>query len=186
MLKGKRTGFLLLILLFSVCCHCPSQASIQQDSVTYNGHSYAVLAGYGAPTFYQAYEDCKNAGGHLVTISSAREEKVVRNLAKNGGANWYWIGLAKTGNTWSWVDGSKVKYTYWANNAPATKKNYAFMYGKSYRDSKKVKKAVGRWDSMSAYDPLFTSEEFYNENNGRILCEWDYVAGEAEPAITYP
>uniref|UniRef100_A0A914CGQ7 C-type lectin domain-containing protein n=1 Tax=Acrobeloides nanus TaxID=290746 RepID=A0A914CGQ7_9BILA len=66
---------------------------------------------------------CQNLGGDLVTIHSFEENTIVAGLIMQltkyvdfEAYNDIYIGLYKQpNNTWAWIDGSPVNFTYWGN-----------------------------------------------------------------------
>ena len=72
----KRIISLMLAVLLTMLC-----ASAYADAkVTWNGHTYQVCMDSG--TWKEANQKCAKAGGHLVTITSAEEQKYVQKLIK--------------------------------------------------------------------------------------------------------
>ena len=180
-MKKKQVFILSVVfMILSVLFVSTPYAAIQSDAVQYKGHSYAVVGteknSYERPTsFHEAKLECESLGGHLVTISSLKEEQVVYDIAKRAGANWYWIGLEKKDNNWSWIDSSSYSFKYWAKDAPSKKGRYGFIYGKKHTTKDKIKKVAGRWDSMNPYEPVHTEDDFYSVQYGGYICEWDYL-----------
>lgn len=88
----------------------------------YNGHLYALydnLTNYG-----QAQELCKNMGGHLATITSAEENKVVASLIDNSERE-YWLGANDVAleDTWVWDTGEPFTYENWNKDDKYTEPN---------------------------------------------------------------
>ncbi|KAK6027269.1 lectin C-type domain protein, partial [Ostertagia ostertagi] len=70
-------------------------------------------------TFYDAEKICIGKGGHLASIHSDDENKLVYGLAKTNA----WIGLrlaAPKSSLWIWTDGSPVDFLKWAPEEPHT------------------------------------------------------------------
>ncbi|XP_046551546.1 uncharacterized protein LOC124261281 [Haliotis rubra] len=67
-------------------------------------------------TFKQAEDVCVGYGGHLVSIHSKTENDQVNQLCRKAGGS-CWIGLSLD-NSWSWTDGSVVKYWYFHTGEP--------------------------------------------------------------------
>lgn len=124
---------------------------------TYNGHIYALydnLTNYG-----QAQELCRKMGGHLATITSAEENKVVSGLISNPDLE-YWLGANDTAleGAWVWETGEPFSYSKWhkddENQEP---NNYDGLehYLTLYKD--------GTWN-----DARYNAH-FYDNGNGFIL-----------------
>ena len=88
---------------------------------TNNGHVYAA---FEEPeyTWRQADEFCREMGGHLVTLTTENEQKLIEKLIIDGTKGSYWIGGAKDDNgTFRWIDNNNPVaegYTNWDVNQP--------------------------------------------------------------------
>lgn len=137
--------------------------SIPKGAKEYNGHSYYVYS--GAYTWKKAKSLCEEKGGHLVVITSKKENNFVAGLIKNKDVGFCWLGASdekKEGN-WIWVDGTKMKYSSWAKNQPDNlkgKEDYASSSAKAtkWNDYKNAKS---------------------NEIRGYV-CEWDITKAEVK------
>ena len=87
-------------------------------SVTSNGHVYEVYKEY--LSWNEAKKVCESKGGHLVTITSAEENDLVKNLIKWGSQNDYWIGAycTKDNMRMRWVTNEAWTYSNWNKNEP--------------------------------------------------------------------
>lgn len=141
-----------------------------KNVLRYNGHSYIRYD--SAIDWTTASIICKSAGGHLLTITTAGEQKFVTDtLLKNCKKNLYWIGLALDiyGN-WKWVTGNKLKYSNWAYKEPNSdfggRENVVQIYGRDYDGFYK-----GEWN-----DSLITggTMNFWLKRNTGYICEWDW------------
>ncbi|GAA6220542.1 early activation antigen CD69-like isoform X3 [Lates japonicus] len=61
----------------------------------------------------QSQRNCTARGGSLAIITS---QKVQNFLSKEGNLK-YWIGLRRKGDTWTWVNNTAIRDSYWADNA---------------------------------------------------------------------
>jgi hypothetical protein len=122
-MKKKTTMILTLVLfVFSLCFTVPAQAAtsvIPSDAKYFssNGHYYKVY--HLTKTWQQAKAYCESLGGHLATITSAKEQAFIKNIGCKKRYN-YWLGAtdeAKEG-TWKWVTGEKWSYQAWGSNQP--------------------------------------------------------------------
>ena len=93
--------FLVIATLTGIC-----MTAFADSRVTWNGHAYQVFIDRG--TWKEANAKCKKAGGHLVTITSAAEQKFVYRQIKKHKGDVFWLGLKKSGDEWVWVTGEDV------------------------------------------------------------------------------
>ena len=97
-----------------VVCSQHGQGVLQSE----DHHCYA---GYNQADFTGAQQDCVKRGGHLATITSAAENKVVRPLVSNS----KWLGANEdvpvtspgTGN-YAWLTGEPFDYSNWGPQEP--------------------------------------------------------------------
>ncbi len=68
-------------------------------------------------TWKAAKADAERRGGHLVTITSEREQALVLSRSPNAS---YWVGGTDevTEGSWKWITGEPFTYTNWAVNEP--------------------------------------------------------------------
>ncbi|GAH81638.1 unnamed protein product, partial [marine sediment metagenome] len=80
--------------------------------VEFGGHRYGLYK--QKMTWHEAKRFCEEQGGHLVTITSKRENQLVVKLARKAHRN-VWIGLTdeREEGRWEWVTGEKVTFTQW-------------------------------------------------------------------------
>ena len=129
-----------------------------------------------AMTWEQAKAFCEKQGGHLVTITSETEQKIVESVVRaEGQKNNYWIGANREGNgAYTWVTGEASKYENWAlgepNNFNSHDEKYVHIIGKDYSQYK----YRGVWnDSMN--DGASYAGDFYALEHFGFICEWDKV-----------
>lgn len=143
------------------------ESDIPADAVSWNGHHYYYYD--TSCSWEEAEVYCESVGGHLVTITSAEEQKFVYNYAVSvNGAKRIFIGLsdADEEGDWSeWVNGEAVSYTNWGTGQPddnvnsADVQNYGTIYTQ-YENGENYEIQPGQWDDIN------TSCTF--------ICEWDY------------
>lgn len=116
---------------------------------------------------------CERAGGHLVTIGSAAEQKFIEGLLKSQGQrNSYWIGGTKSmSGTVKWIDGTPFKYTNWAKGQPDNVMEKALMIYKNTNPNAPAH-VLGTWNDLSS-SGTFSTEAFFGLNNFGLICEWD-------------
>ena len=74
-----------------------------------NGHKYQRFD--DGMKWEEAKAYCESLGGHLVTITSKEEEKLIESMIDNGTKITYHIGLTDDGNNnYSWITGEPLVY----------------------------------------------------------------------------
>ena len=99
-------------------CEWGTVQYVPVSTVIWKGNTYAV---YDIPINWNgAKAYCESIGGHLVTITSAAENKTVTDLIYNGKLRNYFIGgkETETEGVWQWITGEKWAYTNWGNGEP--------------------------------------------------------------------
>lgn len=87
-------------------------------TVVSKGHIYEL---YDKPTSWETAKlVCENKGGHLATITSSEEEKVIESLIRYGKRTFYNVGATNLENVneWKWITGESMSYTNWAIGEP--------------------------------------------------------------------
>ena len=90
-------------------------------SGNFNGHGYELI-----PTltpWHIAKKKANDAGGYLVAVTSAEENKFIIELTKKatkGESCDTWLGLSdeKNERDWKWVNGEKYSFSNWQPNQP--------------------------------------------------------------------
>lgn len=86
--------------------------------IEYQGHTYArydnILSWTQAETF------CQKAGGHLATVTSRRENQVIRALLEEAPMGEYFLGGTDSvfEGDWNWSDGDPFSYNGWDSGQP--------------------------------------------------------------------
>ena len=81
-------------------------------------------------TFADAQANCKLKQANLVTVNDIYEQNFLNTFMGSSGG---WNGLNSlngTNNTFGWISGDKVNFTYWMKDHPNTKYHCAHMYKK--------------------------------------------------------
>lgn len=157
----KRFVLLFMIIMsFAVCSSVAGETIMQSKAKKYNGHKYLVVE--EKCTWSEAKDKCKAAGGHLVTITSADEQKFVEQLIK--GKVHFWIGMYRgADNEFFWITDEKVEYSNWGRGEP--------------NNTRGIENAVG----------LRPDWNDYNENDGAsmsgFVCEWDDISVDVDSVI---
>ena len=123
--------------------------------------SYYARYDFGNYNWDEAEEVCRSLGGHLVSITSLKEQKLVKKLLKDAPLLKYWIGATNVNQEgpWTWVTGEKMRYQNWAPNQPDNcdqMEHYAVIHTRWY---------VHTWDDRP-------NEHDYNG----FICEWESAA----------
>ena len=143
---------------------CELEYDITQPkaTVSYNGNTYSV---YDTSVSWKfAKQLAQELGGHLVTITSEEENKVVTNLIQGNKKMLYWLGATDEGNEnqWNWVTNESFDYTNWdAGNEPTR------QWGEDYlaicAESTSPVKSPGEWlDVKNMASGDFNSNYYIN------------------------
>lgn len=134
MRKSKKgLVFLMLALMLSACILPATTAraarTIPTGAKQYRGHFYY---GYNdASSWEDAKAKCESYGGHLATITSAKENQMVFQALQESGASWAYFGFYREdaeSNQWKWVTGEKVSYHNWASGQPDNYNGWGEIY----------------------------------------------------------
>jgi len=134
-----------------------------EDAYEYKKHHYYIYD--DADSWEDAKEKCEKRGGHLATITSAKEDKKLYQYVEEKGSKDVFFGLqmeVESGEeVWKWVTGEKLKHTKWTEGEPNSDSGscYVAVYGRN-DDS--------RWRAVT---PGYT--KYY-------LCEWEPEEDAAE------
>jgi len=171
-------------VLINTTSYNPPNNNVQKYTAvstgTYNGHTYSIYN--VSMTWKEAKKYCESIGGHLVTITSAQEQKFIEPLIYkalyNGqkfiGKGQYYIGATdevKEG-AWKWITGESFSYTNWYNTAlPKSypENDYAVIYNSYGWGTTKDKNVTGN---------------SYDYTNTGFICEWDKSSGSTIPNTT--
>lgn len=171
MKKKLQVALTLFMASFVFAMLLPSTVSVAapkgaKAAGTYKDHYYAV---FDLTSWSDAKAACKKMGGHLVTITSAAENKAVYKLVKKANFDSAAIGLHNAGTSdnpkWKWVTGEKVSYTCWQEGQPDFNWSGEEKYGGFLREA--------TWNDYRNSDPVLNA----------YVCEWDYCLKLAETKI---
>ncbi|XP_033123572.1 snaclec coagulation factor IX/factor X-binding protein subunit A-like [Anneissia japonica] len=124
-------GIVLLLGIFIAVAASPSDGAeytvqvCPEYWVPFGNKCYRFFA--SLKTWDEAEKDCsssENSQSHLVSIESEDENQFVATLWQTynnelvGFGFTYWIGLKKSGTTWSWSDNSPYQYNNWSTGEP--------------------------------------------------------------------
>jgi hypothetical protein len=199
-MKKRVLSFAIALLtVFSALTIAPANVSaattIPSDALEYGGHSYYLYQMSSHITWTDAQIACEEAGGHLVTITSKKENNKIWEYIKSQGNTYAWIGLYNSGSgndpVWVWENGEESDYINWMEGQPSSSyENYVGFYGQSgwndYENGTQTVKAyICEWD----YVPLEVAETTIQIDKGDSTTI-DVVAKKAgevdsNPKITY-
>ena len=98
----------------------PTEVELQRDKMVssgkYNGHRYEILD--QETTWSDAKRACEAAGGHLVSITDAEEQKFIETLLEKSGLEHYWIGMYRNQDVYMWLTEEKSDYSNWNTGEP--------------------------------------------------------------------
>ena len=158
-----------------------------------NNHTYHMFD--ESMTWDEARAYCEELEGHLVTITSEEEQKLVEALLEQGEKKQYWIGMRTAGGGNTWITGEPCTYSNWDKGEPNNKhkqnsnEDYVHIYNvanPAVRGSERFK-----WNDMFGDNTYPGEENHFALKFVGFICEWDYVrssfgsevSGWAEPEI---
>lgn len=166
--SGQRTGTITSDTVVSLSIsEIPFSISETPVAGEYNGHTYWFFQ--TLVTWYSAKELCENMGGHLATITDAKEQAFLCNLCK-GDTN-VWIGATdrETEGTWQWVTGESFSYAPWNTGEPSN--------------------TITADNDGEHYLQLRPNTSVWNDTRGSKLfffvCEFDRLLSSTTYTITY-
>lgn len=146
--------------------------------------------GSGKPHEYKCYENgktweeakkyCEEQGGHLATITSKDEQKIVESLIRaEGSKNLYWLGGYRNlqSNEWCWVNDEKWEYDNYQEGQPDNaygKEDKLMIYRNKYPGTSG--ECFGQWNDLKS-DGSYNGDTtyYYGQKNLGFICEWDGV-----------
>ena len=136
-------------------------------TVVSKGHIYEL---YDKPTSWETAKlVCENKGGHLATITSSEEQKVIESLIRYGKRTFYNVGATNLENIneWKWVTGESMSYTNWAigepNNVANIERYLSVFNNENY---------LAQWNDT-------TNTSTSGVSNG-FICEYDGLACDVD------
>lgn len=130
-------------------------------------HSYGIF--YDTLTWEQAKAACEAKGGHLVTITSPEEQKLIESL--NTQNSKLWIGGYKnSAGQWCWVTGEPWEYQNWGDGEPNNSSNVV-------ADESCVAVWPVKWNDLA-------NSNTYEQSG--YICEWEAsdAAEETQSKVT--
>ena len=156
---------ILAVLTLSMFCTLSSGEVAQASSQKfYNGHRYKVYD--DAMKWSEAKTACEDKGGHLVTITSAKEQKFVAKIISKQKMENYWIGLYKQNGEKCWVTGEEFSYQ---NIEVENYNQYFFGMYRADNEERAKEAAAGKWYD---HDDRLRGDLWDYTLTGYV-CEWD-------------
>lgn len=169
-------GLTMLVGMF-VCSSLTvnAEAYTSKAARVWNGHTYQLYD--EGMTWSEAKQYCESMGGHLVTITSEEEQKIVEQLLYRGLKKQYWLGLSGSSRSMSWVTGEELKYTNWDNGQPdsSTKPGQREQYVHIYNSPNPAVSGSQRfkWNDMFNDNTFPREEDFFSLGQVGFICEWE-------------
>lgn len=155
--------------------------------VIYKGHLYVAID-HESVTWFDAYKKCEEIGGHLVTITSADEQKVITDLVNSrpipdGVSEWYYFtGLVRNTSGWQWVTDEELVYTNWSSKEPDNDGSIQWFMSlaSSRRSSANSHAKAGQWEDVYHYDtdPYICEWEIEVACDEHVFSDWTVVSGQ--------
>ncbi len=169
----KRFISIALVLIMSVSL-LPAAVMAATDTANFNGHSYQRIE--DGMTWKEAVAYCESLGGHLVTITSAEEQEIVKNLVKDGTKAQYWLGGTDEAkeDEWVWITGES--WTYWGDTVTFNNYQGTEHYLQMERHHWGNKSQLGVWNDINNENHIEGEEDFFSTKMAGLICEWEFVA----------
>jgi hypothetical protein len=107
-------------------------------------YEVVVTTHKGNLTWAQAKTDAEGRGGHLMVVTSAKEQAILEGFLKanQGGNRTFWIGGSynRGSKKWEWVTGEPWGYSNWDS------KNH-IRGNDAYLDAYATSSSFGKWES---------------------------------------
>lgn len=94
--------------------------SISRNGITYTLHGgYNSWSGAQEMCSYMNYDGVQPVRLRLAIVHNDDEQKIIEQMLNaTSTVDRAWIGASKNGNSWTWVDGTALKYNRWSYNEP--------------------------------------------------------------------
>ena len=141
-----------------------------EKTFDYNGHRYEVYT--NAVDWQTAKRFCEQKGGHLVAITSAEENNIIKSNVKDLSNERYWLGLTDIDlqSKWKWITGESLSYKNWSSGEPND-----FAGIESYAE---LVTTNGEWNDLRGFACVTLNIGF--------ICEYDEIPTEPTVMPTEP
>ncbi|XP_050960789.1 macrophage mannose receptor 1 isoform X1 [Labeo rohita] len=125
-------------------------------------------------TWTQAQRFCRETYTDLATVDSMNDMNELKKSVNDGGVEYVWIGLQKTGlDKWQWSSGEPALYLNWATGQPEGRDDCGMMWN-------------GKWEDLSCSDnrhsicnntntaPIFINQTM-NWRDAQIYCRQNHI-----------
>lgn len=163
---------IICLLICLILAALSAAAAASEYRTEWNGHAYELI--FTKMPYEHAEAYCESLGGHLLTITSAKEQKTIEKLMKMPAARdrqrAYWLGanLARWTDPWTtWITGEKMTYFNWDRNQPDrwfSNETHIVIAGKTTTDDGGWTFYFGKWDDCSYADDALP-----------FICEWEEI-----------
>ena len=166
-------------------------AQYPEGAVEFGGSYYKLMDDH--LTWAEARAACEEAGGHLVTITSAEEQSFISDIIEEHLAgqatdvHHYWLGGTdeESESRWKWITGEAWDYSNWGDNQPNDGVNDINKEGQDYLEIQLTRGDQGsgeylRWNDINNAGtsnvkgvsheeaPDYCSTKYFG-----YICEWD-------------
>ena len=146
---------------------------INAASTTYKGNKYILFE--SNVSWNEAKRICESYGGHLVTITSAEENSVVKSLASKAKNNvWYGATDKETEGVWKWITGEAFTFSDWATGEPNNLDNQDYLQLLS----------KNQWDDVQECELTYQSFICEIEHTHTVIIESETSANCAKTGYT--
>ena len=140
------------------------------NGILFAGHVYVAFE--GEYHWFDAYQACEDMGGHLVTVTSAKEQEVLANIMNSELRTYesYWMGgIRLSNNQMHWITEEVFEFHNWAPGEPNNNGgNQPFANIRSCLHSR----YATSWD-----------DDYYYVKLG-FVCEWELNITDCEHNFT--
>lgn len=146
------------------------------DARIFEGSIYAAFE--TQISWYEAYNLCEEMGGHLVTITSDKEQAYVTEIIKSRTYPvsldfYYWAGGIQRDSGWTWVTGEDFEYESWSSKEPdGAKQQWLLALAASKMSSGNSHANVGEWEDVD------------QPHRAGFICEWEVDIDESTHYFT--
>jgi RNA polymerase sigma factor (sigma-70 family) len=138
---------------------------IPDDIHTFEGRYYKLFSD-SSVTWHEARDFCEEAGGHLVTVTSMREQEFIAGMLADYNGTRIWLGGTdeEEEGVWRWVTGEPWEFEFWAPGEPNNDFGTEHYLGIWWNDHRNVD-GPGNWN------------DFNSRLTASFICEWpDYAS----------
>jgi hypothetical protein len=177
-------GIVMLTAAFTACgkeTEEENTAPKPVSEVTFENSRYGI---YNETLDWEhAKSKCEEYGGHLVTITSQKEQDAVLGMIAGTEAsslrNSYFMGATDIdlSGEWKWVTGEVFEYTDWKKNEPKPQEGeqYLSVFAKTYNGNSGVTDP-GKWNDCMKDGTSYVGAGdagFFSPDSMGFICEWD-------------